>query len=191
MSRSMSPSRRESFTNFSRALQNILAKCMYCRNRTSYENCKLKLCTCAQSHVCSKPCFGHMYKVSAWNVLRNWSQGGQVQVSWACFLSLVWSKLRLCSANHRPGYFSNLACDWLSIVWAYSELETENGPRSLSPDVQDPGGCFIKVPRVFQYILSKFVYCRNRTYENFKLKFCTCAQSHSTHAKKWARFSVI
>ena len=40
-------------------------------------------------------------------------------------------KLRLCSANHRAGYFSNLACDWLSIVWAYSEQETENGPRSL------------------------------------------------------------
>ena len=25
---------------------------------------------------------------------------------------------------------SNLAYDWLSIVWAYSEQETENGPRS-------------------------------------------------------------
>ena len=48
--------------------------------------------------------------------------------SWACFLSLARSKLRLCSANHRAGYFSNLACDWLSIVWAYSEQETENGP---------------------------------------------------------------
>ena len=46
----------------------------------------------------------------------------------ARFLSLARSKLRLCSANHRAGYFSNLACDWLSIVWAYSEQETENGP---------------------------------------------------------------
>ena len=51
-------------------------------------------------------------------------------VPWARFLSLVRSKLRLCSANHRAGYFSNLACDWLSIVWAYSEQETENGPWS-------------------------------------------------------------
>ena len=33
-----------------------------------------------------------------------------------------------CLANHRTGYFSNLACDWLSIVWAYCEQETENGP---------------------------------------------------------------
>ena len=49
-------------------------------------------------------------------------------VIWAHFLSLARSKLRLCSANHRAGYFSNLACDWLSIVWAYSEQETENGP---------------------------------------------------------------
>ena len=48
----------------------------------------------------------------------------------ARFLSLAQSKLKLCSANHRAGYFSNLACDWLSIVWAYSEQETENGPWS-------------------------------------------------------------
>ena len=38
--------------------------------------------------------------------------------------------LRLCSANHRTGYFNNLACDWLSIVWAYSEQDTENRPKS-------------------------------------------------------------
>ena len=46
----------------------------------------------------------------------------------ARFLFLAGSKLRLCSANHRAGYFSNLACDWLSIVWAYSQQETQNGP---------------------------------------------------------------
>ena len=52
----------------------------------------------------------------------------------ARFLSLARSKLRLCLANHRAGYFSNLACDWLSIVWAYSKQGTENGPcRSMSP----------------------------------------------------------
>ena len=37
------------FTNVSRALQIILSKSVYCRNRTSYENFKLKLCTCAQN----------------------------------------------------------------------------------------------------------------------------------------------
>ena len=46
----------------------------------------------------------------------------------ACFLSVAQSKLRLCLANHRVGYFSNLACDWLSIVWTCSEQQTENGP---------------------------------------------------------------
>ena len=46
----------------------------------------------------------------------------------AHFLSLARSKLRLCSANHRAGYFSNMACDWLSIAWAYSEQETKNEP---------------------------------------------------------------
>ena len=53
-----------------------------------------------------------------------------VFIIWARFLSVTRSKLGLCSANHRAGYFSNLACDWLSIVWAYSEQETENGPWS-------------------------------------------------------------
>ena len=46
----------------------------------------------------------------------------------AHFLSLARSKLRLCSANHRPGYWSNLPCYWPSTAWAYSEQETENGP---------------------------------------------------------------
>ena len=46
----------------------------------------------------------------------------------ACFLSLAQSKLRLWQANHWPGYWSYLPCDWLSTAWAYSEQETENGP---------------------------------------------------------------
>ena len=50
------------FTNVSWALQDILSKFVYCRNRTSDENFKPKLCTCAQSQ-----CFGHTYRVSAWN----------------------------------------------------------------------------------------------------------------------------
>ena len=75
-----------------------------------------------------------------WNIGAHHSLGnlGEELVEWAvvkdiwtCFLSLAWSKLRLCSANHRAGYFSNLACDWLSIVWAYSKQETENGPWSI------------------------------------------------------------
>ena len=36
----------------------------------------------------------------------------------ACFQSLARSKLSLCSANHRAGYLSNLACDWLSLLRA-------------------------------------------------------------------------
>ena len=63
-------------------------------------------------------------------VTRNWYfKSGAYR---ARFLSLAQSKLRLCSANHRAGYFSNLACDWLSRVWAYSEQETENGPRFIT-----------------------------------------------------------
>ena len=58
------------------------------------------------------------------------------------------NKFRLCSANHRAGYFSNLACDWLSIVWAYSEQETENGPWSCwkSACLFKPNPFLIKIP---------------------------------------------
>ena len=53
-------------------------------------------------------------------------------VTRTCFLSLARSKLRLCLANHRPGYWSNLPCDWPNTAWAYLEQETENGPRNVS-----------------------------------------------------------
>ena len=74
-------------------------------------------------HVCWCPCF-LCHQV----IRRNFADYAW---TWARFLSVAWSKLRLCSANHRAGYWSNLACDWLSIVWAYSEQETENGPWFL------------------------------------------------------------
>ena len=64
------------------------------------------------------------------HILTHWGLVIHIYIR-ARFLSLAPSKLRLCSANHRAGYFSNLACDWLSIVWAYSEQETENGPRTV------------------------------------------------------------
>ena len=45
----------------------------------------------------------------------------------ARFLSPAQSKLRLCSANHRAGYLSNLTCDWLSIVWALDRKWSRSG----------------------------------------------------------------
>ena len=63
--------------------------------------------------------------------------------------TLTWSKLRLCLANHKAGYFSNLACDWLSIIWAYSEQETENGPwLCKEPGHQQPW-YWPSSPRIF------------------------------------------
>ena len=47
----------------------------------------------------------------------------------ARFLSFAQSKPRLSSANHRPGYLSNMSCDWPSTAWANSEQEAEIGPR--------------------------------------------------------------
>ena len=46
------------------------------------------------------------------------------------------------------------------------------------------GGCFTKVLRALQNVLSKFVYCKNLTfYENFKLKLCMCAHALGTRTK--------
>ena len=64
---------------------------------------------------------------------------------WARFLSLARSKLSLCSANHRPGYWSNLPCGWPSTAWVYSEQETEKGPWCVTgnhtvPEYEAPGG---------------------------------------------------
>ena len=61
-----------------------------------------------------------------WWQVNTWSGDGLMPSShcpshcWsrAHFLSLAWSKPRLCSANHRAGDFSNLAL----IGWAQSEL---------------------------------------------------------------------
>ena len=50
------------FTYFSRVLKIILSKFVYCRNRNYYENLKLKVCTCAQSHALVTK-----YKISTWN----------------------------------------------------------------------------------------------------------------------------
>ena len=53
---------RGCFTDVSWALQNIFSKFMHCRNRTSYDIFKLKLCNC----MCAQS-FGLTYQVSAWN----------------------------------------------------------------------------------------------------------------------------
>ena len=93
-------------------------------------------CSQATSHYLSQcwPSFLSPYGVTRPHCVNNSGLKmctGMCLETGACFLSLARSKLRLCSANHRAGYFSNLACDWLSIVWAYSEQETENGPGSF------------------------------------------------------------
>ena len=54
-----------------------------------------------------------------WQCLQNSSHFVLASI-WTGFLSFARSKLRLCSANHRLGYWSNLPCDWPSTAWAYS-----------------------------------------------------------------------
>ena len=55
-----------------------------------------------------------------------------------------------------------------------------------------PGVCFTNVSRALQDILLKFVYCRNRSsYENFKLKLCTCAQSMALGTRTKFQFEIL
>ena len=55
-----------------------------------------------------------------------------------------------------------------------------------------PGVCFTNISRALQDILLKFVYCRNRSsYENFKLKLCTCAQSMALGTRTKFQFEIL
>ena len=47
-------------------------------------------------------------------------------VSSGCAQPITGQVVLIYSANHRPGYWSNLPGDWLRTAWAYSEQETEN-----------------------------------------------------------------
>ena len=54
------------------------------------------------------------------------------------------------------------------------------------------GGCFTNVLRALQNILSKFVCCRNCTsYEHFKLKLCSCAQSHALGTRTKFQLEIL
>ena len=82
------------------------------------------------SHTCSTTYQPKKSITLSCQVKYRWIVRKRVSLSLVHFLSLARSKLRLCSANHRPGYWSNLPCDWPSTALAYSEQETENGPWS-------------------------------------------------------------
>ena len=79
-----------------------------------------------------RECFSHTKQSNNKNTMQSVPLH-QLDKAKARILFLARSKIRLCSANHRAGYFSNLTCDWLSVLWAYSEQETKNGPRCVSP----------------------------------------------------------
>ena len=55
-----------------------------------------------------------------------------------------------------------------------------------------PGGCFTNISQAPQNNLSKFVYDRNGTsYGNFKLKLCTCAQSHALGSRTKFQLEIV
>ena len=73
--------------------------------------------------------------VKQWSIIHNvstesgvlrWNGKSSGWLLWACFLTLARSKLRLCSANHMPGYWSSLPCVWQ----AQTELILSKGQKT-------------------------------------------------------------
>ena len=58
--------------------------------------------------------------------------------------------LRLCSANHRPGYWSNLPCDWPSTACAYSKKGTETKPWQCRKSEHHQPQYWLRLPRIIQ-----------------------------------------
>ena len=72
--------------------------------------------------------------------------------------------------------------EWSTILlstkmWLISELGCHQA-ITCSHDDQVPGGCFTNISRALQNDIVKIYNARNHIYgENFKLKYCYCAQS--------------
>ena len=127
--------------------------CMLCKVRVEWKNCECTICSLSWlAQILSASWIKKSSQYLTRLIMFIWTQW--LNISYhikygncstmlclsnkirAHFLSLARSKLRLCSANHRSGYWSNLPCDWPSRAWVYSEQETENGPRCCNNTVQ-------------------------------------------------------
>ena len=83
-----------------------------------------------QLPICLQLVYNKCFVILAWNGMVTIRHKQTVRPG--PVFSLAWSELMLCSANHSAGYLINLTCDSLSIVWDYSEQDTENGPTALA-----------------------------------------------------------
>ena len=106
----------------------------------------------------------------------------------ARFLSPTRIKHRLCLANNRAGYFSNLACDWLSIVWTYSKIqiskiqESEYGPWSRFRITDEQPSCNF-YHKAYHWMRKAALICKNEVLRNI-------LGAHSNQAKWWNVFII-
>ena len=134
----------------------------------------------------------------------HWSQ--MLSQEWRCNWSRttgdtpttsVWSAISLPNKVHLT-----LEVWWYYYMRDYSILTTkmeENlsywsvgwNPFPISNDAA-AGGCFTNVSRALQNNLTKIHNTRNHIYgENFKLKLCTCAQSHALGTRTKFQLEIL
>ena len=107
----------------------------------------------------------------------------QMHENWAHFLSLPPNKLRLCSANHRPGYWSNLPCDWPSTAWAYCEERQKTGPGWQEPSPISTIGSTQYDPPPAQHsaeVKHLVAKCRTLAYWHLGARRCTAGCTYSS-----------
>ena len=97
------------------------------------------------------------------------------------WMANIWVQIWRIDAHKHVNFYPPVNGQDLQILMSSVRKYVSNlGPTLNSRPVVMVWGCFTNVSRALQNILSKFVYCRNRTsYEGFKLKLCTCVQSHA------------
>ena len=114
---------------------------------------------------------------------------------WFCKCLMICSKSSDTLSDHLKNFSFILKLICLMIIskclmiYSKSSDILSDDPKNFSRTVLQVG---TNVLRALQTILSKFVFCRNRiSYENFKLKLSTCAQSHAMGTRTKFQLDIL
>ena len=131
-----------------------------------------------------KVCFNQMYFINAHYYFMFWNNiNEQCSVSIQYDDGVLWRYICVrscpdseCKLGIPPAILQELLGEEAYMRWEKFQLQVNLGG----------------VLQALQNILSKFVHCRNRiSCENFKLKFCMCAQSHALGAHTKFQLEIL